>query len=166
MRINADTTITGERVVLVPYRPEHVPRYHGWMASPELQALTASEPLSLEEEFAMQRAWADDGDKLTFILLDPSRPPAPEQADWPPGGRVGAMAGDGEGHIHEWRGAAGGAFGCCSGPWGFFSWQKKRALILPAHPLTTLPIGQRAPRSQSTPFSTTPTATAPPSNWR
>jgi hypothetical protein len=37
MRLNADTTITGERVVLVPYRPEHVPRYHAWMQSPELQ---------------------------------------------------------------------------------------------------------------------------------
>lgn len=37
MRLNADTTITGGRVVLVPYRREHVERYHGWMRSPELQ---------------------------------------------------------------------------------------------------------------------------------
>ncbi|KIY98693.1 N-acetyltransferase 9-like protein [Monoraphidium neglectum] len=98
MRLNADTTIVGQRVVLVPYRHEHVPRYHTWMQSPELQAraaeLTASEPLSLEEEYAMQAAWAHDPDKLTYILLDPARPPAPEQETWPPGGRAGAMAGD------------------------------------------------------------------------
>lgn len=37
MRVNGDTVITGQRVVLVPYRREHVPLYHGWMQSPELQ---------------------------------------------------------------------------------------------------------------------------------
>ncbi|KAI8476502.1 MAG: GNAT domain-containing protein [Monoraphidium minutum] len=94
MRVNADTTLTGARVVLVPYRPEHVPRYHAWMQSEELQELTASEPLTLDEEYAMQAAWRDDDDKLTFILLDPAVPPAEEQAAWPPGGRGGAMAGD------------------------------------------------------------------------
>lgn len=30
--------------------------YHEWMKSPELLELTASEPLSLEEEIDMQRA--------------------------------------------------------------------------------------------------------------
>lgn len=29
--MNSNLTITGERVVLVPYRKEHVPVYHGWM---------------------------------------------------------------------------------------------------------------------------------------
>ena len=33
MRINQNTQLSGEKVVLVPYRQEHVPRYHGWMVS-------------------------------------------------------------------------------------------------------------------------------------
>jgi RimJ/RimL family protein N-acetyltransferase len=36
-----------------------------------LQEATASEPLTLEEEFAMQRSWREDGDKLTFIACLP-----------------------------------------------------------------------------------------------
>jgi RimJ/RimL family protein N-acetyltransferase len=55
---------------LVPYQTEHVPLYHEWMSSPELLRLTASEPLSLEEEYCSMQAWRDDPDKLTFIILD------------------------------------------------------------------------------------------------
>jgi len=33
MLINTDLTLTGERLVLVPYREEHVPVYHEWMVS-------------------------------------------------------------------------------------------------------------------------------------
>lgn len=29
--MNSNLTLTEERVVLVPYRKEHVPVYHGWM---------------------------------------------------------------------------------------------------------------------------------------
>jgi RimJ/RimL family protein N-acetyltransferase len=65
--------IEGERVVLAPYDPEHVPQYHEWMQDTEIQILTASEPLTLEEEYAMQRRWAEDPDKVTFIVLDRSR---------------------------------------------------------------------------------------------
>lgn len=76
---------------LVPYRKEHVERYHSWMlkdwirgesdcppclylsADPlalgtrpsfrkHLSEATCSEPLSLEEEFDMQLHWRDDND--------------------------------------------------------------------------------------------------------
>lgn len=43
-------------------RPEHVPTYNEWMQSEELRELTASEPLTLEEEYAMCDSWATDAD--------------------------------------------------------------------------------------------------------
>lgn len=70
MKINEDTLLQGHRAVLVPYTPEHVPRYHSWMQSEELQLLTASEPLTLQQEYDMQQSWRDDQDKCTFIVLD------------------------------------------------------------------------------------------------
>lgn len=70
MKINESTLLEGHRVVLVPYNAEHVPRYHEWMKSPELQQLTASEPLTLEQEYDMQKSWREDDDKCTFIILD------------------------------------------------------------------------------------------------
>ncbi|KAF7175691.1 hypothetical protein CNMCM7691_009698 [Aspergillus felis] len=71
MRLNAKTAISTSRVLLVPYSSWHVPRYHEWMKDEEIQAATASEPLTLEEEYAMQRSWRQDADKLTFIICLP-----------------------------------------------------------------------------------------------
>jgi hypothetical protein len=50
----------GERAVLVPYLREHVPRYHEWMQDPALLEATASEPLTLEQEFDVHRSWILD----------------------------------------------------------------------------------------------------------
>ncbi|GLC38962.1 hypothetical protein PLESTB_000466000 [Pleodorina starrii] len=89
MRINTNTCVQGDLVVLVPYRKEHVPRYHEWMQDPHLQETTASEPLTMDEEYEMQRSWAEDEDKLTFIILDRSKPDTPGT-----GSHGGGMAGD------------------------------------------------------------------------
>ncbi|OJA11139.1 hypothetical protein AZE42_02385 [Rhizopogon vesiculosus] len=53
--------LRGQKVILVPYKAEHVQQYHQWMSDPVLRQLTASDPLTLDEEYDMQ--------KLTFIIL-------------------------------------------------------------------------------------------------
>lgn len=90
MRANANLTLTGSSCVLVPYRAEHVPTYHGWMTDPWIREATASEPLSEAEEYDMQRDWAEDPKKCTFIVLDRARGDTPGTGDK----GLGAMAGD------------------------------------------------------------------------
>jgi GNAT superfamily N-acetyltransferase len=51
--------------------PTQLIRYQKLMLLQEIQAATASEPLTLEEEYAMQRSWRQDADKLTFIICLP-----------------------------------------------------------------------------------------------
>ncbi|TFK32295.1 GNAT domain-containing protein [Crucibulum laeve] len=74
MKANINTVLVGDKVILVPYRLEHVPKYHEWMLDEELRNLTASEPLSLKEEYEMQEKWQVDEDKLTFIILAQDSP--------------------------------------------------------------------------------------------
>ncbi|OAL70244.1 hypothetical protein A7D00_5775 [Trichophyton violaceum] len=71
MLINENTCVSSSRVLLVPYSKHHVPKYHEWMKDPEIQEATASEPLTLEEEYQMQQIWRQDADKLTFITCQP-----------------------------------------------------------------------------------------------
>lgn len=69
MKLNEKIKIVGNQVILVPYEAKHVPKYHSWMQSKELQQLTASEQLTLEKEYEMQRSWREDEDKCTFLIL-------------------------------------------------------------------------------------------------
>ena len=57
---NIDTGSAPSVTILVPYRKEHVPKYHEWMKSPFLLEMTASEPLTLDEEYEMQKSWLED----------------------------------------------------------------------------------------------------------
>ncbi|OKL64121.1 hypothetical protein UA08_00149 [Talaromyces atroroseus] len=59
--------VSTSAVLLVPYSKRHVLKYHEWMKDEEIQQATASEPLTLEEEYSMQQSWRQDADKLTFI---------------------------------------------------------------------------------------------------
>ena len=74
MKVNQHHALITAKVVLVPYSKHHVPTYHAWMQDPALQEATASEPLTLDEEYAMQRSWREDADKLTFIICQPIDP--------------------------------------------------------------------------------------------
>ncbi|KAK7401222.1 hypothetical protein VNO78_12545 [Psophocarpus tetragonolobus] len=63
-------SLEGEKVILVPYMDAHVPKYHQWMKDPSLLQATASEPLTLQQEYLMQLSWSQDPHKETFIVLD------------------------------------------------------------------------------------------------
>ncbi|KAH9465635.1 hypothetical protein Pst134EA_013518 [Puccinia striiformis f. sp. tritici] len=49
---------------------EHVPQYHLWMSDHQLRLSTASDLLSVDQEYEMCERWALDDDKLTFIIFE------------------------------------------------------------------------------------------------
>jgi len=67
---NASLELIHHSITLTPYRRSHVSTYNEWMQDPHLLETTESEPLTLEEEYAMQISWRDDPNKCTFIVQD------------------------------------------------------------------------------------------------
>ncbi|KAF0636053.1 hypothetical protein FPSE5266_03070 [Fusarium pseudograminearum] len=63
--------ISTSKALLVPYEAHHVRQYHAWMQDPDIQEATASEPMTLEEEYENQQSWRTSSDKLTFIVCAP-----------------------------------------------------------------------------------------------
>ncbi|KAI4340992.1 hypothetical protein MLD38_025774 [Melastoma candidum] len=68
--MGVEACLVGEKAILVAYMEAHVPKYHEWMQDPELLRATGSEPLTLDQEFSVQRSWTLDPLKQTFIVLD------------------------------------------------------------------------------------------------
>ncbi|KAF7552608.1 hypothetical protein G7Z17_g4218 [Cylindrodendrum hubeiense] len=80
MRINETTAIATRKALLVPYEAHHVRQYHSWMQDPDIQEATASEPMTLDEEYENQQSWRTSSDKLTFIIC---APPSAEEISQP-----------------------------------------------------------------------------------
>ncbi|KAI1117166.1 acetyltransferase domain-containing protein [Nemania sp. NC0429] len=64
----AKTAVSTPRILLVPYDAHHVERYHEWMQDEALREATASDLLTLDEEYENQQSWRTAHDKLTFIV--------------------------------------------------------------------------------------------------
>lgn len=62
--------VKGEKIILVPYLLSYIETYHKWMQDPEILDLTASEPLTLEEEIQNQKSWLLDPLKYTFLICE------------------------------------------------------------------------------------------------
>ncbi|KAI1661210.1 GNAT domain-containing protein [Daldinia decipiens] len=71
MRLNENIAISTSKVLLVPYDAHHVQQYHRWMEDPSIREATASERLSLDDEYENQASWRESRDKLTFIVCAP-----------------------------------------------------------------------------------------------
>ena len=94
MRVNFTEAVATRRLLCRPYRAAYVPTYHGWMQDPWLRAATASDALTLEQEYAAQRGWVDDDDKLTFIFFDAEAAAAAGAAGAGAPAATAGMAGD------------------------------------------------------------------------
>lgn len=66
MKINWETKIIGNSIELVPYRTKFVERYNQWMQDPYLLEMTASEPMTIEEEYENQLSWKNDENSKSY----------------------------------------------------------------------------------------------------
>ncbi|KAK3685951.1 GNAT domain-containing protein [Podospora appendiculata] len=85
MKLNESTAVSTSKVLLVTYDRRHVLTYHAWMEDPAIQEATASERLSLAEEYSNQASWRASHDKLTFIVCQPSPSLTPAPSPTTPG---------------------------------------------------------------------------------
>ncbi|KAI1772841.1 GNAT domain-containing protein [Hypoxylon cercidicola] len=92
MRFNENIALSGSQVLLVPYDPHHVPRYHEWMEDAAIREATASDRLTLAEEYENQSSWREAPDKLTFIVCEPL--PRDEEPADPPRDSQAVVAGE------------------------------------------------------------------------
>ena len=67
MKFPSDFQIVGKLVTLIPYKPCHVEKYHGWMEDAEMLRLTGSERLTLVQEYEMQQEWERD-EQSTYLF--------------------------------------------------------------------------------------------------
>ncbi|KAI1422191.1 acetyltransferase domain-containing protein [Xylaria sp. FL1777] len=72
MRVNENLAVSTSKILLVPYDSHHVKRYHQWMQNDDLREATASDLLTLDEEYENQQSWRTAHDKLTFIVCQPA----------------------------------------------------------------------------------------------
>lgn len=94
MRDNELTCVCTPSLLLLPYRPSYVPKYHTWMSDPALLEATSSEPLTLEEEYAAQASWVEDPSKCTFIVFDRAQHGQAAQVHLGDGCTTAGMCGD------------------------------------------------------------------------
>lgn len=97
MKDNAHVRLVGSQVELVPYEHKFVERYHQWMQDAFLLEMTASEPLTLEEEYDMQKSWREDKEKCTFILLSTNENTKTDSHD----SEINRMVGDVNLFLHD-----------------------------------------------------------------
>lgn len=67
-------TLRGPRVWLVPYTAAFVPQYNEFLRDPLLQQQTASEPLSLSQEYLLCAELAQRPHSLTLVLVEAGAP--------------------------------------------------------------------------------------------
>lgn len=102
MKLNEHTAIETSSVLLVPYDTRHVPIYHEWMEDEAMRVATASDRLTLDEEYANQIEWRTAPDKLTFIVCQPPSTPKEDGIVAGVDDAPGRMVGDINFFLYPW----------------------------------------------------------------